>query len=502
MSDSDYLTTHEAALAVVATAMKKARLRLDTLIINSFVGGLVFTSGGMLHVIVQSNSPQLFEQNPALVQLLQGLVYPIALFYVVILGADLFNLNILFFSVGVARNAVSVLDLLISWFVSYTFNLVGNIFVCYVICNYSGVTKEALFVKGSQDIVMAKVGFSFVETLIRGMAGNFFVCLAIYLQLMCKPLHVKFLMMILPIFTFVVMGFTHAVADMYMLVIGMINHAPVPVGKVVWKVFVPGALGNMIGGLFFGLLIPWYLHIVVVERDQRLLHLPRYELRDEQPELNQDSRVVRGAVIDNDSDEKMSQEPMYGLEPTLTRGTFASVLSRMRSPKNVFPVYGMGPPLERERSIALGNAAVGEDVSSRRISDDVPSADFLGGLVARALSGRTRGSDLETGSIAPSRRASSSTLRSQLRRFLFSSRNLAFRSNVEELNNRLSRAGVTAKVADAANDVAGIADFPVQAARARVSPAAEQLETPSDSGVATPQDSSFRVILYQPQEKN
>lgn len=500
MSDSDYLTTHEAALAVVATAMKKARLRLDTLVINSFVGGMVFTSGGMLHVIVQSNSPELFAQNPAMVQLLQGIVYPIALFYVVILGADLFNLNILFFSVGVARNAVSVLDLLISWLVSYAFNLVGNIFVCYIICNYSGVTKEALFVKGSQEIVMTKVGFSFVETLIKGMAGNFFVCLAIYLQLMCKPLHVKFLMMLLPIFTFVVMGFTHAVADMYMLVIGLINHAPVSVGKVVWKVFLPGALGNIIGGLFFGLLIPWYLHIVVVERDQRLLHLPRYELRDEQPELNQDSRVVRGHVIDEDIDDKDSQEPEYGLEHMATRGTFASAQSRMRSPKNLFPVYGMGPPLERERSIALGIAAAESATTSRSPSEDVPSAEFLGGVVTRAFSRRTRGSDLESGSLAPSRRASSSTLRSQLRRFLFSSRNLAFRSNVEELNSRLSRAGVTPKAAGAANEVAGVADFQVQVPR--MTPAAEELDTPGDSGVATPQDSSFRVVPYEPGEKN
>ncbi|KGK32416.1 hypothetical protein JL09_g6977, partial [Pichia kudriavzevii] len=33
---------------------------------------------------------------------------------------------------------------------------------------------------------------------------------------MVKPLHVKFLMIFLPIFTFVSMGFSHAVADMFM----------------------------------------------------------------------------------------------------------------------------------------------------------------------------------------------------------------------------------------------------------------------------------------------
>lgn len=75
-----YLTTHETALAVVATAMKKARLSLDTLVINSFMGGLLFTSGGMLHVMIVSECPETWKTNPGFVLLLQGLMYPIGLF--------------------------------------------------------------------------------------------------------------------------------------------------------------------------------------------------------------------------------------------------------------------------------------------------------------------------------------------------------------------------------------------------------------------------------------
>lgn len=422
VDESLYITTNEAALAVVATAMKKARLLLDTLIVNSFVGGLLFASGGMLHVFVQSNLVGFQESNnPGIISLLQGSLYPIGLFYVVILGVDLFNSNILFFSVGLARGAVSVIDLIISWMVSFWFNLVGNIFVCYIICNYSHVTKSANFIEGSKAIVLEKASFSFVETLIKGMAGNFFVCLAIYLQLMVKPLHVKFFALALPIFTFVTMGFTHSVADMYILIIGLINGAPISVGEVAWKVFLPGAIGNMIGGSFFGLVIPYYLHIVVVEKDIHLLKLPRYEYRDEQPELNQDSRVIRiiphetsstqgynnsavdsaiqrerddtdsinnneCAVDDDYTDEKLNDStgdtsrsgsltrfpPPEGLTRNESFSNVSMQTSRLsgisryntrtnrrgervvgRSPKNVFPVYGMGPPLNREKVLHL-----------------------------------------------------------------------------------------------------------------------------------------------------
>lgn len=413
--DGLYLTTYECALAVVATSMKKARLLIDTLIINSFIGGVLFTSGGMLHVMVQAESPQLLEQNPGLLHLLQGLLYPIGLFYVVIMGVDLFNSNILFFTVGVARGAVSIIDLLISWIVSWWFNLVGNIFVCYIICHYSSVTSLAAWVAGSVAVLDQKLESNFVQTLIKAIAGNFFVCLAIYLQLMAKPIHVKLILMVLPIFTFVSLGFTHSVADMFMIIIGLINGAPTSVGKVAWKLFLPGAIGNIIGGGFFSLVVPWYLHIIVVERDQRKLKLPRYEMRDQQPEINQDSRVVRAREEEDDEEsdaedgveDGIAEKPLEDNENLSDAASLQSpsLISKKkflmrRSPSNVFPVYGMGPPRERERSIASGftgeyNKDVPVDLESVQ-NDDRKSATFMGESLLRTLSRTQSKKDIET----------------------------------------------------------------------------------------------------------
>ncbi|GEQ69347.1 hypothetical protein JCM33374_g3018 [Metschnikowia sp. JCM 33374] len=415
--DGLYLTTYECALAVVATSMKKARLSIDTLIINSFIGGILFTSGGMLHVMVQAESPLLLQENPGILHLFQGLLYPIGLFYVVIMGVDLFNSNILFFSVGVARGAVSILDLLISWTVSWWFNLVGNIFVCYIICHYSAVMSSAAWVTGSVAILNQKLEANFVQTLLKAMAGNFFVCLAIYMQLMAKPIHVKFLLMVLPVFTFVSLGFTHSVADMFMIVIGLINGAPTSVATVAWKLFLPGAIGNIIGGSFFGLVIPWYLHIVAVERDQKKLNLPRYDMRDQQPEINQDSRVVRGREEAENEDDESENGSESGGDETGEKHVDAnayvsdgislrspSIISRktysmVRSPSKVFPVYGMGPPGERERSIASG--FTGEPSKDGPIaSDSEPnehrkSATFIGDSLLRTLSRTQTKKDIE-----------------------------------------------------------------------------------------------------------
>ncbi|CAI4063793.1 hypothetical protein N7582_002503 [Saccharomyces uvarum] len=293
VDDSSYLTPHETALAVVATAMKKARLQLDTLVVNSILGGILFSSGSFLLVAVHSDDPDMVAQNPGLVDLITGITFAIGLFYVVIMGADLFNSNILFFSVGIMRGAVTIYDLIISWLVSWLGNIAGSLFVSYLFGHLTGIGSQELWMKGSKQIIEQKISYSFIQTFLKGIAGNFFVCLAIYLQLMAKPIHVKFIIMSFPIITFVTIGFTHVVADMSASFIAMLNGADVSVGKYIWKLLIPASLGNIVGGIFFSAVVPFYLHLVVVERDRKRLSLPEYEARDEQPELNMDSRVVR-----------------------------------------------------------------------------------------------------------------------------------------------------------------------------------------------------------------
>ena len=491
VDDSLYISTYEAALAVVATSMKKARLTVDMLILNSFMGGLLFASGGMLHAALQANCPELYKANPGIIEFLQGFFFPIGLFYVVVLGADLFNSNVLYFGVGVLRGAVSIFDVVISWTVSYAFNVVGNIFVCYVIVWFLHVGKEPSYKEACIAITMKKALFSFVETMIKSMAGNFFVCLGVYLQIMAKPLHVKFIMITVPVFTFSAVGFSHAIADMFLLIMGLVCSAPISVGKVVWKVMLPEAIGNIIGGVFFAITIPWYSHLVSVEHDQKKLRLPRFTLRDEQPELNTDSRVIRqkepdpeeddedvtdlalekhnSEILRHNSSHRSSASSMVGYSPApfynesvartrsrLSRtNTNVSVGSRgphARSPRNVFPVYGMGKPLERETSIASGvrpneedEDRLSESIRSFHDSDDnVPAADYIGLQIKRLVSRKsTRTVDEEQ---AVSRRPSFALIRQNFAR---RSSNARRASTSSQRINKANLSPISLDVADA-----------------------------------------------------
>lgn len=456
-----YISNYEAALALVATSMKKARLRIPTLIVNSLMGGIFFTVGGMFHLMLMAQLPMIYQNNPGIVQLMEGCGYPIGLFFVIIMGTELFNSNILIFTVGFVRRAVSIIDVLVSWFVSFWFNLVATIFVSYIICDYSKVFTTPEMIESSKEILASKASFEFHQTLIKAMTGNFFVSLGLYLQMMAKPLHVKFILIFLPVFTFVSLGFTHSVADMFVVVMGLINGSSVTVATVAWKILLPGAIGNIIGGVFFGIAVPWYSHIYLIEHDEKSLNLPRYDMRDEQPQINMDSRVVRqrDAPEEEEELEERDEEILDDIDKDLKKtangektmerttepekpestnssesnslaayepivptalysrrsigsdsrlssvSTGASIRSGKsltktrsrarslgRSPRNVFPVYGMGEPLEREKTIATGfyDAPDIDDVVEEDDHEENQDtgAQFMGTRIKRLFSRR------------------------------------------------------------------------------------------------------------------
>lgn len=392
--DTYYISPHEAALAVVATSMKKSRLPFYILVINSIIGAFLFSAGGMLYVMCEAGSAALIPGMNIFVYLAQGAVYAIGLFYVIVCGMELFNSNILFFSVGVMRGAVTLMDLIISWFVSFWVNFASTVFVVYVICYCSGVLKQEEYVTGTIAIAKSKDSYTFAESLLKGIAGNFFVCLAVYLQIMVKPLHVKFLMIFLPIFTFVAMGFSHVVADMFLVPAGIFNNCGYGFGHYFWKIMLPGAIGNIIGGSFFGVVIPWYLHLVVIEQDMKKLNLPAYDERDEQPMLNMESRVVRvptQKTIESSSVQEFKPDYENSISRVPSNRSAASTVynsgmsristatsdsvhlrtsKKIRSPRGVFPVVDMGEPLKKEKTIA-GPYVVDNQVSSVKDLDSL-----------------------------------------------------------------------------------------------------------------------------------
>lgn len=98
-------------------------------------------------------------------------------------------------------------------------------------------------------------------------------------------------------------------------------------------------------------------------------------------------------------------------------------------------------------------------------NNDVNSAEFIGDKLKKILSRRSQKSnDLESQkrqpSVTGSRRLSTASMMTSIRKGRQQTRRQSMRNNLSELERRLAEAGISPKIANAANDVSGISPLP------------------------------------------
>jgi formate/nitrite transporter len=86
-----------------------------------------------------------------------------------------------------------------------------------------------------------------VEAFSRGILCNMLVCLAVWLTFAARSVADKILAVIFPITAFVLLGYEHSVANMYLIPAGWAAGSPADLGGFV-RNLVPVTLGNVVGG--------------------------------------------------------------------------------------------------------------------------------------------------------------------------------------------------------------------------------------------------------------
>jgi formate/nitrite transporter len=207
--------------------------------------------------------------DTGLIRLVSGLVFPVGLCLVVLLGAELFTGKVLMLN-AVADKKISFRRMLRNWGLVYAGNLLGAL-----------ILAAALAFGGQLDIgggdlavytakvAAAKAGLPFLNALILGIFCNLLVCAAIYLAIAAKTVMGKIVAIFVPIAAFVIAGFEHSVANMYYIPAGIfanlnpaytnliadtsINTAVLNFGDFFLNNIIPVTIGNIIGGAAIGL---------------------------------------------------------------------------------------------------------------------------------------------------------------------------------------------------------------------------------------------------------
>lgn len=245
-------------MAEVAGLKKSALLTSPVrLLLLSILAGAFIALGGALSVVVGSGMP---SEVPGLQKLASGLMFPIGLVLVVVLGAELFTGNNALLIPGLMSRKISWGRLWAQWGAVYVGNFVGALFFAYVLFHLAGLDQTPYIGKAISGIAETKTSLSPLAIICKAIGANWCVCLAVWLALAGRTLVDKVVGCWIPVMAFVALGFEHCIANMFFIPAGMFAGAEVTlndfvVGNLIWS-----TIGNIIGGAIFVGAVHTWLH--------------------------------------------------------------------------------------------------------------------------------------------------------------------------------------------------------------------------------------------------
>ena len=225
---------------VETAGVAKARLPLIRMFTLAVLAGAFIALGAVAYTMVMTGVDPSF--GPA--RFLGGLVFSLGLILVIVGGAELFTGNALMVMAAVDRR-ISLGELTRSWTIVYLGNFAGSLALAVAVF-LSGILDGPAG-ETAMRIAAGKAALPWGEAFMRGVLCNMLVCLAVWLTLAARTVSGKVLAIIWPISAFVLLGFEHSVANMYLVPQGMFAGAPVSVGAFLFNLLVVSA-GNIVGG--------------------------------------------------------------------------------------------------------------------------------------------------------------------------------------------------------------------------------------------------------------
>lgn len=234
-----YKPAQIAELVETAGAAKAQLATVQTLTL-AILAGVFVGFGGAAYTMVMTGVDPGF--GPA--RFLGGVVFSLGLILVVVGGAELFTGNALMIMAAVDRR-ITPSALLRNWALVYVGNLIGAVGLA-IAMGFTGLLDGPMGTTASAT-AGAKADLAPVAAFTRGVLCNALVCLAVWLTFGARTAAGKILAVLWPIAGFVLLGFEHSVANMYLLPQGLLAEAAIGVGDIAANLFWV-TMGNILGG--------------------------------------------------------------------------------------------------------------------------------------------------------------------------------------------------------------------------------------------------------------
>lgn len=256
------LSPKEIALEACVVGEAKITKKNRILFVSAILAGMYIAIGFYAYIVVASGFAK--TPYPILGTYLGALVFPVGIVLVILTGSDLFTGNCLI-TLGCMHKKYTFRDVLKNLSLVFTGNLVGSlIFVSFIY--FSHVAEQEALKNYIVSLGEKKTGLSFDAALFRGILCNIAVSLAVYLSFSAKNVNGKIVSAFLPVFLFVVSGYEHSIANMFILPLAYILNMEYQLGyditiMGIFNNLLPVTIGNIIGG---AIIVPYsYYHIYI-----------------------------------------------------------------------------------------------------------------------------------------------------------------------------------------------------------------------------------------------
>ena len=168
-------------------------------------------------------------------------------------------LYIVFVSIGVLMiirwyvNQKLIKNLTIVWIG----NFLGSVFTAYL-GYYAGIFNSPIIQKVFLDTGISKISLSFSQCVASGFFCNVLVIMGIIMSMSANDVTGKIFGCWFPIMLFVVCGYQHVVANMFIIAVGKIfSPETFQLGEIFINHFLPTSIGNFLSG---GVFLPAFLY--------------------------------------------------------------------------------------------------------------------------------------------------------------------------------------------------------------------------------------------------
>ena len=247
-------------------AWKKSTRSFLELCVLGILAGAYIAFGSEFYTIVISDAAQ--YAGFGISRLLGGLCFGVGLVLVLLCGGALFTGDSLMVA-GLWKGRIRFRRIMWNWSVVWIMNFIGALLFVYLVIG-SGTWKATDMISAQNAISLgaAKCALPVSEAFLRGIGCNWLVCLAVWISWAAKGVMGKIMGILLPVATFVALGFEHCVANMYFVPKALLLKKTPALGAYVaqippevmttftWKGFwghnlLPVTLGNVVGGVLF-----------------------------------------------------------------------------------------------------------------------------------------------------------------------------------------------------------------------------------------------------------